>query len=237
MTTTNKRPSFIKGTTPAGTAVYPKLNTPDTKFKALGEYATKLVLSGEDAQPLIEKYEATLAAYFESEKAELMKGDGKSKAKAKALKLAADKPYKPEVDDEGDETGNMVFNFKMPARIAREGKPDLVLTPDIFDAGNAAEGIKPKKLVSPPEIWSGSKLRVSFEMRPFNTNIGVGLSLRLAAVQIIELRTKGSRDADGYGFGAEDGYSGDDAAPAAGESTSSSDDSSTGGDSAPNGDF
>lgn len=197
--TTSKRPQYLKVLTPTGTAIFPKLNTPDTKFKANGEFNVKLRLSTEEAQPIIDKYEAELAKTFEGIKAELMKGDGKSKAKAKALKLAADKPYKAEFDDEtGDETGNVVFNFKMPHRIVREGKADLLLYPDIFDS-------KGKQLKSPPEIWGGSKLKVSAELRPFDMPIGVGLSLRLQAVQIIELSTRGSRDASGYGFGAEEG--------------------------------
>ena len=201
------KPKFITVTTPVGTAIYPKLNTPDTKFKALGEYSVKLKLTAEEAQPIIDKYEAAVAAYFEEVKAELMKGDGKDKAKAKALKLAADKPYKPEFDDEGEETGNVVFNFKMPARIARDGKEDIVLAPDVFDAQG-------KKLAKVPEVWGGSRLRVSGQLRPFNAPIGVGVSLRLAAVQIIELRSGGARDASGYGFGAEEGgFSADEAQP------------------------
>lgn len=211
---TSARPKAEKFLTPTGIAVYPKLNAPDTKFKPLGEFNTKLKLSAEAAQPLIDKYEEVLAAYFEKEKAELMKGDGKSKAKAKALKLAADKPYKPEYDEEGEETGFMVINFKMPHKIDRskDGKPDLLLYPDIFDASS------PKPLKNPPEIWGGSKLRVAGEMRPFNTAIGVGLSLRLQAVQIIELTSKGSRDAGGYGFGQEEGGYASDDTPAEGAS-------------------
>lgn len=198
------KPKFTSITTPTGTAIYPKLNAPDTKFKAGGEFAVRLKLSAEDAQPIIDKYEAELAAHFEKVKAELMKGDGKDKAKAKALKLAADKPYKPEYDDEGEETGFMLLNFKMPHRVTREGKADLLLYPAIFDATG-------KELKNPPEIWGGSELVVAGQFRPFNTAIGVGLSMRLQAVQIQKLSTKGSRDAAGYGFGKDaDGYTADD---------------------------
>jgi len=202
---------FTRVTTPPGIARYPKLNTPDTKYKKDGEYSTKLVLPGDEAQPIIDQYEAELAEFFEAEKQALLeqaekepKNKGKLLAKAKGLKLCADRPFKAEVDEEtGEETGNWVFNFKMPARIAREGKPDLVLKPDFFDAGG-------KKLSNPPEIWGGSKIKVAADFRPFNTQIGVGISLRLCAVQIIELRQGGSRDASDYGFGAEEGYSAED---------------------------
>lgn len=221
--TTFKRPTFIKVTTPAGIAVYPKLNAPDTKFKANGEFGVRLKLSAAEAQPIIDKYEAALAKHFEEVKAELMAGDGKAKAKAKQLKLAADKPYKPELDDEtGDETGYFLLNFKMPHRIPREGKEDLVMYPDIFDA-------RGKQLKPAPEIWGGSTIRVSGEMRPFNTAIGVGMSLRLQAVQVIQLVSRGSRDASAYGFGQEEGYEGEDA-PAAADPAPATEDS--GGDSA-----
>ena len=207
MATENKRPVFINVTTPVGIAVWPKLNSADTKFKSGGEFNVKLKHTAEEAQPMIDKYEAALVKHFDEVKAELMKGDGKSKAKAKALKMAS-KPYTMEVDDEGEETGNVLFNWKMPHRIAREGKADLVLFPDIFDAGG-------RKLKNPPEIWGGSKLVVAGQLRPFDSPIaGVGLSLRLLAVQIIELQTKGGRDATGYGFGAtEGGYEGNDEMP------------------------
>jgi hypothetical protein len=203
--TPNKAPKYTNILTPTGTAIWPKLNAPDTKYKANGEFNVKLKLSAEDAQPIIDQYEKELAAYFEEVQDELMKGDGKSKAKARGLKLAADKPYKDDFDDQGEPTGDVVINFKMPHRIIREGKSDLLLFPDIFDAGG-------KKLKNPPEIWGGSKLRVSGQLRPFNAPIGVGISMRLQAVQIIELSTKGARDAAGYGFGAEEGYTAEDEA-------------------------
>lgn len=196
MATTFKKRKYISNETPAGIAKYPKLNTPDTKYKPLGEYSTKLVLTAEEAQPLIDQYEQELQRFFDEEKERLLSsGDPKDKAKAKGLKMAADKPFKPELDDEAEETGNVVFNFKMPARVAREGKPDLVLTPDVFDA-------KGKKLVKVPEIWGGSKLIVAYQLRPFNTAIGVGLSLRLQGFQILDLKQGGERS---YGFKAHEG--------------------------------
>ena len=209
MATAFKKLKSTPFTTPVGIAVWPKLNSPDTKFNAAGQFLTKLQLSAEEAQPLIDKYEKELNAFFESEKEELMQGDGKAKAKAKALKLASDKPYKAEFDDEGEETGNILFNIKMPHKIVREGKPDLLLYPDIFDSNS-------KLLKNPPQIWGGSKLVIAGQMRPFNTNIGVGMSLRLQAVQIIELVSGASKGASGYGFGATaGGYEGDDSAEAA----------------------
>jgi hypothetical protein len=203
--TERKYQSYTKVTTAPGVAIYPKLNIPDTKFKPLGEYQCKLKLSADEAAPIIQAFDVVLEAHFKAEQEELMKGDGKSKAKAKAMKYAADKPFKPNFDDEGNETGEIIFNFKMPARIVREGKEDLILKPDFFTADG-------RKLAGNiPEIWGGSKLSIAAELRPFHTAIGVGVSLRLMAVQIIELRTKGSNNSAGYGFASHTGYGGDEA--------------------------
>ncbi len=198
MATDSKRPRGVKIVTPVGTAVYPKINEPDTKFNALGTYSCKLRLSAEDSGPLINQLDEMVNTFLESEKAELMKGDGKAKAKAKALKKTS-APYKAAVNDDGDETGEYEFNFKMAARVVKEGKPERVMKPDVFDA-------KGKKLSPAPAIWGGSLLSVAGEATPFNTAIGVGISLRMNAVQIIELRTGGAQDAAGYGFGAQEGY-------------------------------
>lgn len=85
---------------------------------------------------------------------------------------------------------------------------------DVFDA-------KGKALKVIPDIWSGTTAIVAGELRPFSMPIGVGISLRLNAAQIIELASGGgSKSAAGYGFGAhEGGFSADDAeeeAPAEG---------------------
>lgn len=209
--TTDKKPSFTKLMTEPGTFVYPKLNAPDTKFKAEGEYAVKLRLSVEHSAALIEKIEAELAAFWPIAQAEAKKkladaktGPEKAKAK-KALEemKEADKSYKPAYDDEGNETGEYEFNFKMPAQFtakkgANAGKV-VKMRPDIFDASGTL-------LKNPPEIWGGTIGCIAGEMRPFSMPIGVGISLRLRAAQIIELRQGGGdRSAEGYGFGKQEG--------------------------------
>ena len=47
-------------TTPIGTAMYPKLVTPDTKFNADGVYSCKLIISKDDFETL----EATINPWF-----------------------------------------------------------------------------------------------------------------------------------------------------------------------------
>ena len=219
-----KKPKNEKFRTPRGVFVYPKLNEPDTKFNAEGIYSLRLRLSSDEAKPLIEKIEAAAAAKFDAEKAELMKGDGKSKAKAKQLKMVSDKPYRAVVDDDGNETGDVEFNIKMRAqRTDKKTGKVIKMKPAIFDA-------KGKELKAPPMIWGGTEGKVSGEFVPFATNIGVGVSLRLAGVQILDLVSGGQRDAKSLGFEEEDGYEGEDAPAkaddedAASDSTESDDD-------------
>lgn len=194
----NKKPKMEKFTTPKGVAVYPRLTEPDTKFNAAGVFSVKLRLSAEDAQPLIDKIDALIQEKYAADQAELMKGDGKAKAKAKSMKYA-DKPYKAAVDDNGDETGEYEFNFKMNHQVTdkKTGKVSL-LYPKIFDAAG-------KELKPAPAIWGGSIIKVAGQFNPFNTTVGVGVSMRLGAVQVIELVSGGGGNATSYGFGEEEG--------------------------------
>lgn len=209
---------FTPVMTPKGTFVFPKLNKPDAYKDGDPKWSVKLRLSVEDSAALIEKIEAALADYWPIAQAEQQaKIDaaktGPEKAKQKKIlqdMAEADKSYKPVYDDDGEETGEYEFNFKMPTEFKskKDGKV-IKIKPDIFDAGN-------KLLKNPPEIWGGTTGHVAGELRPFFTNVGVGISLRLKAVQLIELVSSGGgeKSASSYGFGAQEGgYTGDDSEP------------------------
>lgn len=53
-----------KYVTPKGSAGYPKLLKPDTKFNAEGVYSTRLTMSKKDAQPFIDKIEEAYTEEF-----------------------------------------------------------------------------------------------------------------------------------------------------------------------------
>lgn len=53
-----------KYVTPKGSAGYPKLIKPDTKFNAEGVYSTSLTMSKKDAQPFIDKIEEAYTEEF-----------------------------------------------------------------------------------------------------------------------------------------------------------------------------
>ena len=196
----NKKPQRKRYVSPAGTAVYPYLTKPDTKFKEEGEYRVKLRLSGEDAKPLRVQVEAAMA---EARKLEKL-----IEAKKKNPKTAIPEnwPFKEVIDDNGDETGEIEFNFAASASgtSKKDGKP-WTRTVDVFDA-------KKNKLPAGTEVWSGSTIKVAYTIGTYfiNTKVGYGVKLYLEAAQVIELVQGGNKNADAYGFGEEDGYEAED---------------------------
>lgn len=173
--------------TPKGVLVYPKLTTPDTKFDPAGVYKTALRLPAGVAQPLIDKIEAAIDAKFEETLKEL------APAKRKLLKRA-DKPYKEVYDEEGNETGEFIFNFKVPAVGKNKAGKTWSNKPTIVDAKGKPAAIEP---------WTGSEGKVAFQLNPFATAIGVGVGLRLKAVQITKLVQGGGAN---FAFGEEEGF-------------------------------
>ena len=205
-----KRPPLEKVLTPTGIAKFPHLNKPDTKFNKDGEYRIRLILAAEEAAPIVDKMKAAADKAFNETKAELEasikseKGEKLAKAKEalKKLKLA-DLPMKPVYDDDGEETGHAELSFKMKAqRKDKEGKV-IKMVPKLFDSKGAAFPLS-------KDIWGGSKVKVAAQIVPFYTAaVGAGASLRLSAVQIIELSSGSGGTADSFGFGKEEGYEAD----------------------------
>tara|TARA_R110000772_G_scaffold194552_3_gene305296 strand:+ start:715 stop:1323 length:609 start_codon:yes stop_codon:yes gene_type:complete len=172
--------------TPAGRAIYPWLINPDTKFNALGEYKVSLSLNTSEAEPLIKKIDEAM------EKAKTLAPEGKK------VKVS-DPPYFNEVDGDEQETGNVLFKFKSKAQIQTKDGKTIKITPKLFDS-------KGTLLKDVTEIWGGSTIKISADIAPYFVGaVGAGVSLRLKAVQIIELVT-GGNNADSYGFESTEGY-------------------------------
>ena len=171
--------------TDIGTARYPWLNYPDDQYSKPGDYKLGLILTKEQAAPLIKKIEETI------EKAkELTKG---KKSKQASL------PYKEELDDQENETGNLIFNFKQKAKIQLKDGTQADMKPIVVDA-------KGQKLKN-EQIWGGTKCKVSALLVPyFVATTGYGCSLRLKAVQIIDLVSGSTGDMTRHGFKEEKGY-------------------------------
>jgi hypothetical protein len=152
-------PTTIK--TPVGTVEWAHLITPDTKYKEEGQYKLDLIMSSDDAQPVIdaiaERYDAFYAAQLEE--------TGKSKLKRYDL------PW-----EEND--GDVKFRFRRKAVIqTKKGPWDR--KPSVTDK-NGQEITQ--------RISNGSKARVAFELHFWNTpTLGVGVTLQPCFVRVEEL--------------------------------------------------
>jgi hypothetical protein len=206
---------------PKGVAIYPYLNRPDTKFDAKGVYKVDLRVPGDEADDLIAKITATQeeAAAMAKKKAAEQKKKGK-----KVTPKEADLPYFEACDEDGNETGEVVFRFKSTASgvSKKTGKKWQRKIP-LFDSKG-----KPSKA----SVYGGSTLIVAFTVEPWvNPKCEYGVKLQMEAVQIIELVTgSGQRSATEYGFGTvEGGYEADDESEDDEDEGSSEDGSQDGG--------
>lgn len=205
MTDKKQKRETLKVVSPKATFRYPKLTEPDYGNeeypKPQGEYSVGLILSAEEAKPLIDKLQPVHDKAVEEGR---VKFDNLNVQQRKKLKELSINPlFIEEFDKETEEpTGNVIFKIKMAAsgKNKKTGK-EWKRKPTIFDA-------KGQVIKNPPAIWGGTIGKVSFEAAPyFITGTGTaGVGLYLNAVQIIELRSGGGGDAESYGFGEEDGF-------------------------------
>ena len=187
--------TYTRLTTPRGVFIYPHITEPDTKFvKPDGEYHTKFALVADDpaTQEFVNKLEAELGAYIDSNP------DNLPPAKLKKAGTAA--IYDEELDAEGNETGRLIFKFKLKAMVKTKDK-QWPQQPRLFDA-------KAQPIEGDVKVWTGSEGKVNVEVFPYfmETTKQFGLSLRLKGAQILKLVSGGGASADDMGFGEEDGY-------------------------------
>ena len=170
-------------TTGIGTAIYPKLIVPDTKFNADGLFSCRITVSEDDFKafraqldPIIEKaYKATCTA------------QGKECKRAnEPVKINADGDYE-------------IF-AKQAAKINVAPTAD---NPDgVVEFKIALYDAKVKPITNEPKIGSGTKLKMS--VTPYTWFVpsqGFGYTLRLKAVQILEMK-----EYETTGFTATDGF-------------------------------
>lgn len=182
MTEKKKAERFVS---PRGIASYPHLTKPDTKFNPDGEYKVSLIVAGDVASKAID----FLTEHHES-------------AVAKAKKENAGKRVKEsELPFSMNDDGTVTFKFKMKAKVTPKKGDTFEQKPALFDA-------KGKPLTGETKVGGGSIIKVSYDVVPYYTAIaGAGVSLRLKAVQIIELKEYSvGGSAESYGFGEEEGF-------------------------------
>lgn len=207
-----KLPQF---TTPRGVFVFPKLTEPDYGSKDFpkpdGEYSLKLRMAQADADAFIarkNKDGVSLGDMYEEalRDAEAAFAELPVATRKKLEKVKPNELFTVLYDEETEEpTGEVEFRFKMKASGEFKKGPKAgqkwYRKPDLFDA-------KGRKIGGGVNIWGGSEGKVSFVGSPYFIpgTAAAGLRLMLGGVQVIELVSNGSRAADSYGFGEEEGF-------------------------------
>jgi hypothetical protein len=181
-----------KLTTPIGKAFYPRLQ-PDYKWSEEGQYTCKLHVEDEKE---FNEFSAKVDKLVEEAYKEELKKQGKTK-----LKPFNTPPIR--ITDEGD---NEIYAKQVAKKQTAKGERTFSI--GIYDSqGN--------KLPASTNCGSGSTLRMSVELATWYVPaLGFGYSLRLRAVQIIELVEYsgggGADNAESLGFGeVKGGFVGD----------------------------
>ena len=174
-------------TTPKGKAVWPRVDTPDTKFDDDGVYSCKLHVSEGD----FKAFEATVKPLIDAAYAAECSRQGKDK-----IRMAASSPLR--INDDGD----YEIYAKQKAKVHTKSKGTLEFSITAVDSQG--------KKITMPKIGSGSTLKMAVEVNTwFVPSQGFGYTLRLRAVQVLDLIEYGGGGGS-FGFGAEeDGYVGD----------------------------
>lgn len=186
--------TFEKFTTPKGSASYPYLDKPDTKFSTDGYGEFKVSLTC----PLDEKAQAIVATIRKAHEAEVKRAQAEFKANPKNKGKTMKVNDLPALIDE--DAGTVTFKFKQKAGgISKTTNKEWKAKVAKFDA-------RGQELPDDTKIGGGSVLKVSAEIFPYAAAIGTGVSLRVKAVQVLTLREFGGGDAGSFGFAAEEGF-------------------------------
>lgn len=174
-----------------GTALWAKVFEPDTKFNPLGDYSINLQMPIADSVAMSEQLDGIVQAKFK----EAIKEDPRLKNT-----LTTQEVCQPVYDrDTGDDTGNVEFKFKLKAKVQKRDGTYYEQQPAVLDS-------KKVPVSGDTLIGNGSKVKVAFEPIPYvmASTKKVGVSLRLKAVQVIDLVEYGNSAASV--FDEEDGF-------------------------------
>lgn len=198
------KPKYEAFTTPTGEAVFPWISKADTEHDQNGVYHVDLSVPFETAQDFIakltrirEEFVATLPVAKQNALAkkpvymeELTRPEypeGASKEEKAAIRNAW----------EGEPTGNVIFRIKMKAKVTTADGTTFEQEPVIVSADTGERVDQP--------VYGGSIIRVRGQVVPYtNAAAGiVGVTLRMKAVQVVELVTGGGSDSFWTDFGEE----------------------------------
>ena len=198
------KPRYEAFTSPVGEAVFPWITKADTTYVQTGVFKTDLSVPFEQAQDFIAKLEKARADFIAT----------LPTAKQGALTprpVYTDEYTRPEypedaTDDEkkairdawvGEPTGNVLFRFKLKAHVdTDDGGFDQ--TPVVVDASTGERVTD--------AVFGGSIIRVRGQIVPYTNNAAatVGVTLRMKAVQVIEIVSGGGDGSFWTDFGRDD---------------------------------
>lgn len=176
---------FTQGVTPKGSLLFPHIYEPETyEGKDVG-FTVNIKLDQKETDAFIAVIDKEL------EKA-------KHSIKLKPGQKWSAEPF---LGYREDKDGDIVFKFKANSQYTtKSGETHKVKIP-VFDAHG-------KPIKATLSIGNGTIAKVAYTLVPYwISKVVNGIKLRLDAVQIIDLKEYGEKDAKGYGFGEEEGFS------------------------------
>ena len=173
-----------------GSALWAKVQEPDTKFDPDGTYSISVLVPETEAQEMCEYLDDIVDKAY----AEEIKNSPKKKAA-----LSTRKGYDYNYDQEGNQTDLIEFKIKLKAKVNRQDGTSFSQKPIVVDA-------KRQPLNPDIAVGNGSDVKVAFEPRPYvmNSTKQVGVSLRMKGVQVINLVEYGNSVSTM--FDEEEGY-------------------------------
>ena len=166
-----------------GKAVYPRLSQPDTKFDELGQYKADVSIPLADAEAIMKTLTATFKAHT-----------------GKPPKKADNTMWYFETNEDGEETGNVVFKCRVKNKLRKRDGQLWDRKPKLFDAALKPVDVNP---------FGGSTYVVSAEVYAWEAGAKKGISLQPLGVQIIELVSGSGPSASSMGLKAQEGYTAD----------------------------
>jgi len=161
-----------------GKSVWAKVYEPDTRFNEDGEYSIQVVMPEEEAAQVCEQLEALIDVEFDKVV--------KDKPQAKAT-LSKRPITEPEMDQDGNATGSVVFKSKLKAKIKGKNGQTYKQKVNVVDA-------KRNPMMGEQLIGNGSVVKIAVEPVTYYmpSSKTVGVSLRLKALQVIDLVEHGT---------------------------------------------
>lgn len=183
--------TYRKGVTGVGEALFAHLISPEQyQGKSTNKFTVMLKLNEKDKAKLLKEIDEEWEKFKESDE-----------GKEHKYKYDYNNSLKEYQDEE-------YFKFKM-THIIQTKKGEWERHVPIFDAS--------QKDISGSitNVGNGSKIKVAYELVPFYvTSKNYGITLRMTAVQVLDLKEYSDGNASDFGFGTEKGYvQEDDAVP------------------------